>query len=271
MTSALQGTHIVVTRPAHQAEMLCSLITQNGGVPIRFPVLEIVAPGNGVALSAVLDRLAICDIAIFISANAVQWAMPLINDRGGLPDTVSVAAVGQSTARALAGAGHPADICPDQQFNSEALLDTAALQQANGKRIVIFRGEGGREHLADILRQRGAMVEYAECYRRARPDTGVAPLLQAWQQGQLDIIIVTSNEGLQNLHDMIRDSDQAESLLSKLLDTPLLLISERTAMLARQLGFTQAPIIATKASDDALLQALIDWRQIKKNQPRTEQ
>lgn len=255
MDRDLQGIHIVVTRPAHQADDLCQLIESEGGSVIRFPVLGIAEPKDSRKLDDVIDRLAQFDVAIFISPNAVSHAMKKISDRDGLPRHLQIAAVGQATAKSLASYGLVVDLFPKDSFNSEALLAMTQLQQVEGKKIVIFRGEGGRELLADTLRERGAHVEYAECYRRIRPDNDVQPLLQQGEKNEVDIIIVTSNEGLHNLMDMVGVAGR-----HWLLQTPLLLVSQRTAELARQLGFTQTPIIATKASDDAILQSLIEWR-----------
>lgn len=256
---ALAGTHVVVTRPAHQADNLCHLIEAQGGCPIRFPVLEIAAPRDLARLDGIISRLSEFDIAIFISPNAVSHAMVNIAGKGGMPPHVQVAAVGQASAKALAAYNQLIDLYPKDSFNSEALLDLDELKQVAGKKIVIFRGEGGRELLADTLTQRGAEVEYAECYRRVKPNIDVQPLLQHWQHGEVDIIISTSNEGLQNLLEMVTESGR-----QMLLNTQLLLVSERSAEFAQQLGFTQPPIIATKASDEALLQALIEWRQSKR-------
>lgn len=256
MDRVLQGIHVVVTRPAHQAEQLCEMIESAGGHAIRFPVLDIADVTDTKTLDAIIDRLEQFDIAIFISPNAVTHALTHINAKGGLPAQMRVAAVGQASAKALSAYGITVDLFPEQTFNSEALLALPELQQVAGKQVVIFRGVGGRELLADTLKQRGAQVEYAECYQRVRPNTDVRPLQEYAENGAVDIIIITSNEGLQNLFDMVGESGHYW-----LLQTPLLLVSERTAEFARQLGFTREAIIATKASDTALLQSLLDWRQ----------
>ena len=255
MSHVLDGVHVVVTRPVHQAEPLCNLIEEQGGEVFRFPVIEIVDADDKAALSKIIDRMADFDLAIFISPNAVNAAMKCLSMVGGLPEHLSIAAVGQGSAKALAAHGVTVDIFPEQLFNSEALLALDELQQVAGKKIVIFRGEGGRELLATTLEERGAQVEYAECYRRIQPDTNIDGFQDKYARGELDIIIVTSNEGLQNLYDMIYKSG-----LKWLVNVPLLLVSERTVELARNLGFTHEPILATKASNEALLQALIQWR-----------
>ena len=64
---------------------------------------------------------------------------------------------------------------------------------------MIFRGEGGREYLGDALSARGAHVDYVACYRRAKPESGAAGLNDAFREGRVDAVTITSSEGLDNL------------------------------------------------------------------------
>ena len=176
----------------------------------------------------------------------------------GLPEHIKVAAVGKGSARQLNKHGVSVDIFPSQQFNSEALLAMDEMQAVAAKRIVIFRGEGGRELLADTLSSRGAIVEYAECYRRSKPEVSANELLAALSQGKLDIVTATSNEGLQNLYDMV-----AEPGRSALLKLHLIVVSERSKRLAEALGFTKPAIIAHNASDEMLIEAIVKWQQAR--------
>lgn len=251
----LQGVTVLVTRPAHQAEHLCQLIEAQGGSVFRFPLLSIAAPSDPQALDAIVSRLAQFEIAIFISPNAVEFGMQAIESRGGLPPSIKIAAVGQGSARSLEQQGIKTDIFPTQQFNSEAVLAMTEMQSVAGKRIVIFRGEGGRELLAETLRERGAQVEYAECYRREKPKQDIKELSSQLSQGNIDIITLTSSESLQNLYDLVQEPGR-----SSLLTLPVVVISDRTQQLAKQLGFQQPAIVADKAGDEAMVQALLNWR-----------
>jgi len=255
-TAELQGVTVVVTRPALQSESLCQLIESVGGDVIRFPVLEIADPTDNDTLSSIIDRLQQFDIAIFISPNAVDRGMNLISAHGGLPSTIKVAAVGKGSAKQLTRHGHKADIFPAHKFNSEALLAMPAMQTVDGKRIVIFRGEGGRELLATTLQQRGAEVEYAECYRRAKPTTDSSELMRRWARNEIDVIVVTSNEGLHNLYDMVGALGR-----KWLINTTLLVVSERSVELAQTLGFQQPPLVADQASDESILATIRTWQQ----------
>ncbi len=255
LTTDLKGLHVIVTRPARQAAPLCALIRAAGGEPLLLPAMEILPPENPGPARALLTRLAGFDIALFISANAVEQAAPLIAAQGGMPPTLRLGAVGQRTAAALRQHFGRADIEAPPPYNSEALLSAAALRDVNGKRILIVRGAGGREFLADSLRARGAAVDYAEVYRRAEPRHGLDAVLKLQQSAALAAIIVTSNEGLQNLMNMAGETHRAW-----LLNTQLVVISPRSAELARELGFRRAALVAARASDEALVEVIAGWR-----------
>jgi uroporphyrinogen-III synthase len=251
----LEGVGVLVTRPAHQAEPLCRLVAAAGGTPLRFPAIAIVPPHDKAAAAAVIDRLERFDLAIFISANAVEQGVAAVRARRAWPEALATASIGEATARALAERGLAPTIRPEERFDSEALLEHPTLADMAGKRVVIFRGEGGRELLAASLAARGAEVVYAEVYRRALPDTDPAPLLARWRAGEVDVAVVTSVEGLQNLCALVGPDDR--DLLAA---TPLVVASGRVLQQARDLGVGQAARVARSASDQGLFDAVVAWR-----------
>ncbi|MBT3197270.1 MAG: uroporphyrinogen-III synthase [Gammaproteobacteria bacterium] len=249
--SPLQGRGILVTRPKHQAATLIRQLEDAGARAYPFPVIEILPPLNLLPATQQFQRLEQIDILIFISANAARIGLQWINEQTVLPDSIAIAAVGQATSRALQQLGVSVDILPTERFDSEGLLDTPQLRTVEGKKILIVRGEGGRELLASRLRERGATVDYAETYRRTLPETDPAPILRAWQQKQIDAAIVTSNQGLDNLIQIIGADGHAD-----LLQTPLVVISERTREVARNRGFIHPPLLTQNPSEGAILDTL---------------
>ena len=245
----LAGKHILVTRPAEQARELAALIAAAGGHPVLFPAIEVRDLEDTRPFFELVDRLEGFDLAIFISPNAVSRAMKRILERRALPPGLQVAAVGGGSARALADFGVSDVIVPVQGNDSEGLLALPEFSVAGRRRVVIFRGQGGRELLGDTLTVRGASVEYAECYRRSRPQTDPAPLLEAWRRGEMDAVTVTSSEGLRNLFEMLGDPGR-ELLLS----TPLFVPHPRIAEAAR--GFQVQTVIVTGPNDSGLLTGL---------------
>jgi uroporphyrinogen-III synthase len=257
---ALQGVRVLVTRPRDQAEKLAQLIESEGGEAIRFPAIEIAEPADTQALLAVIDRLDKFDLAIFISPNAVIRAMKLvIAHHGAWPRNVRIASVGRGSARELKRFDTGNVIVPADRFDSEALLALPELQMVSGLRIVIFRGEGGRELLGDTLKSRGANIEYAECYQRMRPRADVTPLLHRWARGEIDIVSLTSVDGLRNLFDMLGPAGQPW-----LARTPVIVVGTRMAEVCRELGFKTDPLVASQASDEAILEVIRTWREKQK-------
>jgi uroporphyrinogen-III synthase len=251
----LDGIGVLVTRPAHQAQGLCRRIEQLGGSPIRFPTIEISDPSDLQALFRAGRCLERYDYAVFVSANAVQRGLVRILAGRRWPGTLPIAVVGKRSAKELERFGLRADLCPQNRFNSEALLELPALRDVQGKRIVIFRGDGGRELLAETLRQRGARVDYVEAYRRTCPRADAGPLLQAWRAGQIDIALCNSAASLDNLFTML--GEQGRPLLCA---TQLLVVSDRMVPLAMQRGFQSRPVVADNATDAAVIEALLRWK-----------
>lgn len=241
----LTGYGVLVTRPAAQAEPLCGLIDHAGGRPIRFPVLAIDPAPNLAGLQPLFAES--WDLLVFISRNAVEQALPLFPS-GQLPITPKIAAVGRATAKALAEVGRAPDMVPTDRYDSEALLALPALADMTGQRVMIVRGEGGRALLGETLSARGADVVYAEVYRRALPNLDVGPILARWAD-DIDVAMATSDEALQNLLTLVGPLGR-EALLA----TPLVVVSERTADLARRQGFVRIAV-AERATDEAIVAA----------------
>jgi uroporphyrinogen-III synthase len=248
---SLAGKGIVITRPAQQSESLATQLQSAGARTIVFPTIAIGPPADPPALAAVIDRLDQFDFAIFISPNAARAAMQAISAQRAWPATVAAATIGRGGERELARHGLANAIAP-ARFDSEGLLEMPALRAVAGKRIVIFRGDGGRELLAETLRARGAIVEYAACYQRSLPDADAAPLLAAWSRGEIDAVSVTSSEGLLNLLALIGESGRAY-----LLKTPLFVPHPRIEAAARASGLTLLRL--TAQGDDGLLNGLNEW------------
>lgn len=257
---SLEGVGVLVTRPVHQAGKLVHLIDAAGGQAFRLPTIEIQPPDNPAELNSILARLDQYQIAIFISANAVTTVLKSLTDIGAeLPAKLSLACIGPSGVRILEDAGYSVEIVPNKDYRSETLLATASLQSVSGKGIVIFRGQGGRKLLAQTLRDRGAMVEYADCYKRVCPNIDTSAIMAHWKKGDIAIFIATSVEGLKNLIRMT-----GENWKKQIQNTPVVVVSERIRDACYRLGF-QAPILlAPSARDEHILATLKTWRQSEK-------
>ena len=253
MTDALRGKKIVVTRPLRQADHLCALIEQAGGVAIRLPALDILPVSDPNAVAATLSGLKKYDIAIFVSRNAVMCAMSLLDGQSDRLEGLRIIALGEGTAAALHASGLGAITPGGARSDSESVLALPLLQEAavRDKRVMIIRGRGGRELLADTLRRRGAQVDYAEVYQRTRPGYEKSLLDHVWLSDKPDWIVVTSGEALRNLFAILGAEHRVI-----MQNTQLVVISTRLAGMARELGFINPPVVAD-TGDEAILQAIM--------------
>ena len=128
-----------------------------------------------------------------------------------------------------------------------------------GKSILIFRGSGGREKLAETLRSRGAKVDYIECYERTRPQNDANILSELWDRNSLHGIILTSVEGLKNLYQMVNKRD-----LPRLNNTLLYVISSTMVELCGKLGYKLTPVLLPSAHDEDVLESVTNFYTAKK-------
>ena len=257
----LAGLGVVVTRPAAQAGPMVERLEALGARVVRLPLLAIEPPLDLEAARAMVRAAATCDLAVFVSTNAVDHGLALLRETcGGVPAGMRLAAIGLATAQALQAQARAPDLVPACGFDSESLLALEELQaeRVQGRRVVIFRGNGGREKLSATLRARGAEVLYAEVYRRARPPVDAEALRTLGEAGRIDAVVVTSGESLEHLFEAFPRPPH------HWLDRAALVVpSARIGEAARRHGHPLEPVVASEAGDEALVLALVRWQQTR--------
>lgn len=247
-------TTVIVTRPAQQAEALCNLLQQQNIQSILLPLLEIkpLMPTKE-QISHIESASAKVDWLIFISVNAVTYAFKALGAKlEQLCRTSRLAAIGQATANALLSYGFQVDTLPNQGFNSEALLMMPEFQNIKGQQVICIRGQGGRELLAETLRARGAIVDYLEVYQRIPADLQPEVIKKLIENNNVDYITISSGEILASLADKLN----TEQLRSRVLEIPLIVISERLLQQAKSLGFKHIAL-SENPSDSAVVKKII--------------
>ena len=244
---------LLVTRPLGQASAWLEAFQSEGWQALHFPTLAIIptnlSPKNK-SLVLALDQY---KGVICISANAAHIGLELLSDYWPQwPVQQNWYAVGPATAEAMVDW----QIRPKMptQHDSEGLLGLGSLKAVSGERILILKGEGGRETLKQVLSERGAKVDELALYRRAIPETDIEPLVQWLGQDSdyVKVITVTSGDALKHLLHM------AEPFKAQLLGLPLLVVSERLKTYALSLGFQQV-LLSQGTSVDAVKKTLTDF------------
>ncbi len=252
----LSGKKIWVTRPAQQAAELCTMIEARQGRPLSLPALVILPVPEEIGSAENTGRLALADIVIFISKNAVVHARDRFPHIIDMLQGKTVLATGRATARSLQELGLERVDCVDSG-GTEALLGLPSLSgtEIRDKRVLIVRGQGGREALRDGLLARGAGVHYLEVYRRGKPAISQAEMAKFWHDETPDALVITSLAALDNLVEMTPAPEGV-----RLHGTATVVMSERIRQHALAAGFTRVAV-AQDNSDAGLLDALLEMNE----------
>jgi len=248
---------VVITRPRAQAASLATAVAALGRTPVLLPLLEISPLPDQRHLQSVLAGLADYALVAFVSPNAIDAAFAHIT---AWPAGVMLAVLGEGSRTALAAHGvtdanaRIASPGFEAGSDSESLLRTLDLAALAGQRVLIVRGESGRELMADGFAAAGAEVTTVAAYRRRVPalDAALAAQLQRLLDGSNDWI-VTSSEALRGLVALVEQLEPASSV-SKLQQQHWIVPHARIAESARALGLSRVTL--TGSGDVRLLAAL---------------
>jgi uroporphyrinogen-III synthase len=249
--SGLQGVGVLVTRPEQQALPLCRLLEAQGADVMCLPVVDIkpLEAARSLYGTASADDF---DLAVFVSANAVRYGARLL-----APRHPQIAAIGGATARALREAGYRVAIMPVDGADTESLLAHPDLQGAAGRRVLLVKGENGRDLLRRGLEERGAAVRAVDVYRRERavPDAGRLAVLERWLEGHIRVITATSVEIASSVLALA-----AGPLRPGFERATWLVASARIGRAVREQGLAAPLLQAASAQDHDLVAALLGWR-----------
>jgi uroporphyrinogen-III synthase len=249
-SAALTGRTIWLTRPEGQGAPLQAALTQLGAQVHLLPLLVIKPLQLSQADKQKLIDLDRYDLVFFVSTNAATLGLDAIAQWWPqYPVGILNFAVGPGTAAVLQKSGLSASY-PTERMSSEALLALPELRDIAGKKALIVRGAGGREIIAEGLRARGAVVDYAELYQRAAPAYTPADLRKLAQSAAPSAVVISSADALDNLQTLFAPA------LASWPQLPLVVSSPRLAEHAATLGFRQVHTIEG-ATDAAIIQGLL--------------
>ena len=239
---------VLLTRPAEESALLAASLSDVGIFSSSLPLLEIEALPVTPEQQAVWADLGRYCAVIVVSKPAARLGVQRLDRHWPRLPWFSV---GAATAQVLADQGLDVHYPPSGD-DSEALLALPALREAIARadaRVLILRGEGGRELLAERLREQGASVDYLELYRRFLPAYDPGVLMQRIQLERLNGLVVSSGQGFLHLQALAGpDWPQVARL-------PLFVPSPRVYEMARAAG-AEKVVDCRGASAAALLVAL---------------
>lgn len=213
---------LLVTRPRPQADAWVARLSELGVTAVALPLLAIAGAPDPAAVAEAWRGLAAQDLVMFVSPNAVQqFFSDLSADQAAWPSHTLAGSTGPGTASALAAAGVPPALivspsAESGQFDTEALwLALQPMRDWAGARVLVVRGDGGRDWLADTLSDVGASLTFVTAYRRLVPDwqpSEHALLAQAQAAPHGHIWLFSSSQALRHLRQIAPDADWSASL-----------------------------------------------------------
>ncbi len=251
---SLSGLTVLVTRPSNQQQAMQQAIESRSGAIVSLPLVEIHALTNTRSIQDLKDKVLQLDnyqLLIFVSNNAVHFGGEVINNYWPrFPLGIEVIAVGPSTAEAARKLLGCEVFQPTAGMTSEDILQLPQLQNLAGRKVAIVRGQGGRELLAETLKQRGASVDYFEAYSRKTVNYSNKDFCDRLVTGKVNVLTVSSGESLDRLISLLADNKELAEQLT------LLAPSTRVAQQAEDAGF--AKVYNARGADPASFVAALD-------------
>jgi uroporphyrinogen-III synthase len=198
---------VLVTRPAPQAAEWVARLREDGIDALALPLICIAPAADPTPVQGAWSALPAMRLVVFVSPNSAEQFMRACPPGAAWPSGVQAGSMGPGTTRALRRLGVPGaqivePAADAAQFDSEALWRQLERSDWQGAQVLIVRGDGGREWLADRLRAHGAQVELLAAYRRSAPrlDAPAQALLRAALDApRTHLWFFSSSEAIDNL------------------------------------------------------------------------
>ncbi len=247
----LFGKRILVTRSRSQASVLSELLAQEGAEPVEIPTIEITPPDDWSCVDSAIKSLHTYNWVIFSSANGVESFFRRVEALGRDSRAFAkskVGAIGPATAEALSRRGINADFVPTK-YVAEAVVEGMEAQNVGGARVLLPRGDIGRDELPKGLTRLEAQVTEVTVYRSLAPQDSRDKAKGLLENDGVDLITFTSSSTVENLLNLL-DGDR--SLLG---GAKVACIGPITAMTAQDVGLS-VDIVAQEYTIPGLVHAL---------------
>lgn len=246
--ASLTGLTIINTRPTERGQALTNALIAAGAMVEAIPLVENIPIPLLAEQRQYLLNLDLYDVVFVVSPTAATLGLSLLSDYWPQwPVGVQWLAVGEATANVLRS--YQLQPIVPQQETSEGLLQLPMIQQLQqGQKMLVLRGQGGRNLVKENLQQQGVKVDYLDLYQRQVPINSQ----QLWQQQATrpDLAVITSGEILQSWQQLVGEVFK---------QIPVVVISVRLAKLAQQLGCQQV-ITAHSTRPEDIITAIQDWQ-----------
>ena len=259
----LFGKGIVITRPERQADDLAVKLLAAGAHPISFPTIKIVPPEDWREFDCAIDKLSTYNWLIFTSANGVLFFFERLRKKNkDIRDLkgINICCIGPATARQIEDKGIKVDLVP-KQFIAEGILQSFAVMDLKGSKILLPRAAKARDVLPEGLKKLGASVDVVATYQTVNSGRKKEELEALINDSKVDVITFTSSSTVTNFVEIMGD----DFVLPAHIDVAC--IGPVTAATAKKAGF-KIDILHEEYTIEGLVQSLITHEKNKSSRTR---
>jgi len=242
----LSSWRVLVPRGGSWGDRVAARLREFGGIPVIAPMLNFASSEDPAALADALHQLqeGEFDWIVLTSATTVDV---LVSQGTRIPDGTRVAAVGETTAAALALAGYRVDFVPTSDNSARGLVKEWPASDING-RVLVPQSDIAEPTLVAGLAKLGFAAEYVTAYRTV--GVPVSPEVAAdVASGRIGALLITSGSVARQV---------ASQLLPLPEGTVIVCIGPRTAFDTRAAGLP-VHAIAEERTAESLIAALVDY------------
>ena len=241
----LGGWRVLVPRGGKWGDGVAATLRSYGAIPIIAPMINFASADDGPALANALHQLqdGQYDWLVITSATTVDV---LVGQGVSVPASTRIAAVGETTAAALALAGYRADFVPTADNSARGLVKEWPRSEVHG-RALVPQSDIAEPNLVTGLGKLGFDVQFVAAYRTVGVPVSDAVRADV-ASGRIGAILVSSGSVARQIAAQLAPLPEG---------TVVACIGPRTAFDARAAGLT-VDLIAEDRSADSLVQALVD-------------
>ena len=196
ISSRPQGTNVQLSDDLKNSEIKL----------LSFPLTEIHPLNNYQIFDGVIKNIKTYQHIIFISTNAVHFFLERVKKLSlQIPKNLKFSSIGPTTKLLLQKKLSVDVHSPIKTFDSEHLLKEKIYNNVEGQKILIIRGEGGRETLKNALEEKGAIVNYGECYVRKYVDIDLNQLKNDLVNYHHQFILFSSTNSAKHFIDQLHN------------------------------------------------------------------
>lgn len=249
-TGPLTGATLIVTRPVGMGVSMIQRIGTLGGKAVNLPGLSLRSVVDAEEAKSTLQKATSLDGVIFVSPAAVRHAYRLLPQLSFSSKT-RVAAMGMATANALVRRGVRRVIVSLERQNTEGLLERHEFDSIQNQQWGLIGAPGGRELLAQTLRERGAIVHDIAVYLRVPPRLGHHHAQTVMRAKDPLFIFFSSAETVGYLAQLL-----PTAAWKRLLNAEAIVSSARLADVVRQQGFERITLARSANAADLITAVL---------------